>query len=383
MDLKRRPMLIKRSQFLLALLALLYSPILTTAQEPKEDIVRVRTRVVFVDTLVQDKKTGAPIADLTRENFEVLADGNPRTLSYFSRAGEGRRRPLALVLALDLWGGRSFSYLKKAEVAEQLVAAINKLSPEDEVGVMLMWAEKDKKGSDLFLGKCQMVESLTRDREKTAAALRAVPPRAAQLEAYFKSFPAKRPDLSGPVEFPTSASQGGLACASDEVSRLAAGEKANAQVVTIVLTDDLVPFDLDDRAESMKELLASGVTVSGLLMGDVSFADKVFFGITKSYVRALGSGLSSVDYFARQTGGEAVRVSRSEEFAGAVGRLIDGLAARYSLGFTLGEGERDDGRLHKLEVKVKARDAHGKERKLSVSARRGYYMKIQDATVQK
>ena len=109
-------------------------------------------------------------------------------------------------------------------------------------------------------------------------------------------------------------------------------------------------------------------------MGDVSFADKVFLGIAKPYVRALGSGLSSVDYFAKQTGGEAVRVSRSEEFAGAVGRLIDGLAARYSLGFTLGEGERDDGRLHKLEVKVKARDARGKERKLSVSARRGYYV---------
>jgi len=377
-------MLIKRYQFLLALIALLSSPVLTTAQEPKADIVRVRTRVVFVDTLVQDKKTGAPVADLTRENFELLADGKPRTLSYFSRAGEGRRRPLALVLALDLWGGRSFSYLKKAEVAEQLVAAINKLSPEDEVGVMLMWAEMDKKGSDLFVGKCQMVESLTRDREKAAAALRAVPPRAVQLEAYFKSFPPKRPDLSGPAQFPTSASQGGLACASDEVSRLAAGEKANAQVVTIVLTDDFVPFDLADRAEATRKLLASGVTVSGLLMGDVSSAEKVFIGIiTKPYVRVLGSGLFSVDYLAKQTGGEAVRVNRPEEFAGAVGRLIDGLAARYTLGFTLGEGERDDGRLHKLEVKVKARDASGKERKLSVSARRGYYMKIQDATVQR
>ena len=81
-------MLVKRFQFLLWLVALFYSPTLTTAQEPKEEIVRVRTRVVFVDTLVQDKKTGAPVADLTRENFEVLADGKPRTLSYFSRAAK-------------------------------------------------------------------------------------------------------------------------------------------------------------------------------------------------------------------------------------------------------------------------------------------------------
>ena len=344
------------------------------AQERGEDVVRIRTRAVFVDALVKDKRTGQPVRDLAREDFQVFDDGRQRDLTYFSREGDARERPLALVIALDLWGGRSFSYLKKAEVAEQLVAAVNKLSPEDEVGVMLMWAEEERKGSDLFLGKCQMVNALTRDREKTAAALRAVPPRATELEAYYKSLPATRPNISGPIGPPAGVSQGGLACASDEVTRLGAGERANARVVMIALTDDLVPFDLDDRTEATRRLLSGGVTVSGLLMGDMSFADKIFFGITKPYVRALGSGFSSVDYLAKQTGGEAVRVNRPGEFAGAVERLIEGLASRYSLGFTLAEGERDDGRLHKLEVKVKARDARGKERKLSVRARRGYYV---------
>jgi thiol-disulfide isomerase/thioredoxin len=49
--------------FLLGLVALLCSPVPNRGQDPKEDIVRVRTRVVFVDTLVKDKKTGAPVAD--------------------------------------------------------------------------------------------------------------------------------------------------------------------------------------------------------------------------------------------------------------------------------------------------------------------------------
>src|SRR5437588_4209869 len=200
-------MLIKWFVFLLGLAAVLDSSAPTRAQDPKEDIVRVRTRVVFVDTLVQDKKTGAPVADLTRENFEVLADGKPRTLSYFSREGEVREKPLALVIALDVWGGRAIDYLKKKEVAEQLVAAVDKLSSEDEVGVMLMSAEKDR-NSDVFLGRCETLDGLTRDRAKTTAALRDVPRRAAQLQAYFKSFPA--PDLSGSVQFPTSGSQGGL-----------------------------------------------------------------------------------------------------------------------------------------------------------------------------
>ena len=65
---------------LLGLLTLLWSAVSNRGQDPKEDVVRVRTRVVFVDVLVKDKKTGAPVADLTRENFEVLTDGKPRTL---------------------------------------------------------------------------------------------------------------------------------------------------------------------------------------------------------------------------------------------------------------------------------------------------------------
>lgn len=366
-------MMSHRSALRLAAAAILFSTPALRAQDRGEEVVRVRTRVVFISASVKDKRTGQTVKDLSRDDFQVLDDGRPRVLTYFNREGERRDRPLALVLALDLWGGRSFSYLKKPAVAEQLADAVKRLPPESEAGVMLMWAEEKEKGSGFFIGRCQMMEGLTRDREKTVAALRAVPPRAAQLQAYFKSLPAKRPVLSGPPELPTRVSQGGLSCASEEVSRLAAGEKADMQVVTIFLTDDLVPFNLGDRAEATRKLLASGVTVDGLLMGDVSASDKLFLGIVKPYVRALGSGLSSVDYLAKQTGGEALRVTREDEFAGAVARLIDGLAGRYVLGFTLGEGERNDGRLHRLEVKVKARDSRGKERQLAVTARRGYY----------
>src|SRR5437660_10060301 len=130
-------MLIKRFVFLLGLAAVLYSSAPTKAQDPKEDIVRVRTRVVFVDTLVQDKKTGAPVADLTRENFEVLADGKPRALSYFSRAGEGRRRPLALLLVVDIFANDASQDLRGAEVLESLTSTLKGLAPEDEVAVVV------------------------------------------------------------------------------------------------------------------------------------------------------------------------------------------------------------------------------------------------------
>jgi VWFA-related protein len=341
-------------------------------EQASDDIIRVDTRVVFTDVLVKDKKTGQPVRDLTRENFQILDDAQPRTVTYFSREGDARARPLALVIALDLWGGKSLSYLKKAAVAEQIITALKALSLEDRVGVMLMWAEEERKGSNLILGKCEMVGALTPDRESTATVLRTVPLRAAQLAAYYNSLPANMPTAPGTVAVPASVAQGGLACASGEISKLATSAKANTQVIAIVLTDDLVPFDSTARKDSRSDLLVSGVTVSGLVMGNRSFADKVFFGVTKPLSSALG--LFSVEYFAKETGGEALRVNRPEEFASAIMQLINSLAARYSLGFTLAENEQSSGRLHRLEVRVKARDGRDRDRKLAISARRGYYL---------
>lgn len=77
---------------------------------------------------------------------------------------------------------------------------------------------------------------------------------------------------------------------------------------------------------------------------------------------------------AQQSGGEAVKVGRTKDYVTGLSRIIGNLIARYSLGFALQESEKDDGRLHSLEVRVKAKDGKGKLRKLEVSARRGYYM---------
>src|SRR5258708_11927774 len=106
---------------------------------PVEDIVRVSTRVVFIDTLVRDKKTGAPVTDLPLESFQVLDDDKPRKLSYFSREGL-TRRPLALMLVLDL-STSGILYMEKPEVMEQIISALSKLKPADAVAVMQRWYE--------------------------------------------------------------------------------------------------------------------------------------------------------------------------------------------------------------------------------------------------
>src|SRR3982751_222732 len=91
-------MLIKRVLFLVLGIAMLAIP---ARAQTVEDSVRINTRVVVVNALVRDSRTHKPVTDLTRENFEVLDDGRPRTISYFGNEGTARQ-PLALVLVMNL-----------------------------------------------------------------------------------------------------------------------------------------------------------------------------------------------------------------------------------------------------------------------------------------
>ena len=102
---------------------------------------------------------------------------------------------------------------------------------------------------------------------------------------------------------------------------------------------------------------------------------KFLLPIAKPVAGMVGlSVYGSAKRLAQLSGGEAVKISRVKDYSTGLSRIIGNLTARYSLGFSLTEDEKNDGRLHNLEVRVKAKDAKGKTRKLEVSARKGYYM---------
>ena len=142
------------------------SSVTVVAQEV-EDTIRIKTRVVFLDALVKDKKTSLPIANLTPENFEVYDNGKVRPISYFTREGQARK-PLALVLIMDLREDGAGRCLKEPEILKAMDAELAKLPPEDEVAVMVM----NTTGEDetrLWLTE------FTNDRQKLSAALARVP----------------------------------------------------------------------------------------------------------------------------------------------------------------------------------------------------------------
>src|SRR4029078_8732433 len=149
-----------RILFLLVVLAALTSfPV--RAQEV-EDTIKIKTRVVFLDALVKDKKTSLPINNLTSENFEVFDNGKPRNIAYFTREGQARK-PLALILILDLREDGAGRFMKNPEIIKAMEAELAKLPAGDEVAIMAMDIGEDVKR--LWLTE------FTNDRTKLAGAL--------------------------------------------------------------------------------------------------------------------------------------------------------------------------------------------------------------------
>ena len=390
-----------RKLLLLFIIATLAS-VSINAQEV-EDTIKIKTRVVFLDALVKDKKTNLPISNLTTENFEVLDDGKPRDISYFTREGQARK-PLALILILDLREDGAGRFLKRTEILKSMEDELAKLPPGDEVAIMAMDIAEDEE-------RVWLTE-FTNDRAKLAAALARVPAmcgpnaaapppetNAANVQGEGKpdeivstetilgsngatitrttrrdgSVNVKRTDKDGKVTVEINDIYD-MSAAIIDATHKAERLRPNSQTSIVWVSDGIAPIFYEDRDATEQILIRNNVIFNSLTV-ELRTLFKFLLPIGKPIAGWVGLSLyGSAKHLAQRSGGEAVKVGRVKDYGAGLSRIIGNLTARYSLGFALAESENDDGRMHALEVRVKAKDDKGKNRKLQVSSRQGYYM---------
>jgi VWFA-related protein len=407
----------------LILIIVVVSCVFATAQEA-EDTIRIKTRVVFLDALVKDKRTNLPISNLAQENFEVLDNGKSRPISYFTREGQARK-PLGLILILDLRDDGAGRFLKKSEIIKAMEEQLAKLPAGDEVAIMAMDIGEDEKRI--------WVTQFTNERSKIAAALAEVQAMCAahaepsdERVAHDKK-PAEDIGKAGNAIQDTAAAQtntkaedpkaivstevikgknGGtvtrttrrdgsvdvkrvskngkvtvefddiydMASAIQDAARQAQLLRPNSQLSIVWVSDGIAPIFFEDREASEQALIRQNVIFNSLTV-DLRTLFKLLMPIGQPIAGWMGVSLyGSAKYLAQRSGGEAVKVGSAKDYGTGLSRIIGNLTARYSLGFALAEDEMDDGRMHMLEVRVKAKDEKGKSRKLLVSSRQGYYM---------
>ncbi len=370
-----------------------------------EDTIKIKTRVVFLDALVKDKKTNLPISNLAPENFEVLDDGKPRDVSYFTREGQARK-PLALILILDLREDGAGRFLRQPEILKAMENELAKLPPGDEVAIMAMDTAEDEER--------YWLTEFTNDRAKLAVALASVPglcgpntgPRPQGLQKVARTIEGegKPEDIietetirgrngatvtretrrDGTVNVRRAGKDGkvnvdlgdvyDMAAAVRDATRKAEEVRPNSQASIVWISDGIAPIFFEDRDATEQIIIRKNVIFNSLTV-DLRTLFKFLMPIGKPIAGWLGISLyGGAKYLAQRSGGEAVKVGRVKDYGTGLSRIIGNLTARYSLGFALAEAEVDDGRMHTLEVRVKAKDEKGKNRKLQVSSRQGYYM---------
>lgn len=394
-----------RFSFLLLVIIATVASVSIRAQEVEETI-RIKTRVVFLDALVKDKKTNQPISNLTQENFEVLDDGKPRAISYFTREGQARK-PLALIIILDLRVDGARRFLKETEIVKAMEKELAKLPPGDEVAIMAMNIGEDEQSVWL--------SEFTNERAKIAAALARVQqicekPNEPMPEAIAQK-PAENSDTvanpkqvvatetikgrngatitrttmrDGSINVKRTNKKGDitvdmgdvydLSAAVRDATRKAQALRPNSQLSLVWVSDGIVPIFYEDR-DATEEILIRDNVIFNSLTVELRTLFKFLLPVGKPIAGWVGLSLyGSAKHLAQRSGGEAVKVGRVKDYGAGLSRIIGNLTARYSLGFTLAENETDDGRMHRLEVRVKAPDEKGKKRKLQVTSRQGYYM---------
>jgi VWFA-related protein len=284
---------------------------------------KVNVNVVNLFFNVKDNR-GALIPHLTKTDFDVLEDGKPQTIKYFSTENDV---PITLGLLID-----SSLSMEHTLPEEKVVAGgfLQKVLTNRDLAFVISF--------DISV---DLLQDLTGDMHSLRSGLD---------KARINTNTAGMSPMGGPGPVPTGAGQNkgtllfdAVYLAADEVLSKQVGRKA-----MIVLTDgeDVgSKLRLKDAIEAAQRADAVAYV---LLITDPRYP----------------SNHGDMSNLAEQTGGRIISVSRPDKLDKAFAEIAAELRSQYLLGFS-STNPVNDGKFRKLEVKSK--DGY------KVQARKGYY----------
>ncbi|MGZ4788900.1 MAG: VWA domain-containing protein [Terriglobales bacterium] len=319
-----------------AILLLSLGCIPASAQEDKSDQLPTFTsnvNVVNVFFNVKDKH-GNLIPNLTKDDFQVLEDGKPQTIKYFSAESN---QPLTLGILLDTSGSQMEVLPMEKEVGAQFLHDV--LRPKDLAFLISFDVEVDE------------LHDFTSD----AIALRNAMDKAQINTGGATSGP---PGLGGGPIPQTGTPRGTLLY---DAVYLAAHDKLAQEVgrkAMILLTDGEDQGSQLNIRNAIEAAQKADAIVYVLLIADRGF----YNGFIGGYY-----GVSEMKKMTQETGGRVIEVgNKIEKLKDAFQQIANELRSQYSVGYTPTNTKRD-GSFRKIEIKV----ASNKDMK--VQARNGYY----------
>lgn len=331
------------------MLGLVLAPLLSLAQTPESPapppVYRLTARVAQVDAQVLDKKTGRPIHELKRDDFQVYEDDVRQQITTFSQD----ELPLSLVLLFDLTD--SVRPVLKS-LASGALQSLEHLKPQDEVAVMT------------YSASAQVLQDFTTDRALAAKAIE----KAGRMESWEAAFFNE-----------------GIFQATEQLM----GRKDPARRRIIVwLTDDIPNFpDPETRArygrslgkrklhsekEAMEDLWHSGTVVCTLLLRSRMSEEEFSLRMSKMFetkVASMQYPPGDVFRYAQATGGQVMELTGKHAHE-RLAEMFDDIRLRYVLAYHP-SGNKPAGKF--CSIKVKLAPELAKRKNLVVEAKQGYY----------
>ena len=246
---------------------------------------RTDVRVVNVLASVRDKK-GSFIRDLSKEDFSLLEDGRPQTISYFARE---TNLPLTLGLMVDT--SMSQHRLLDAERAASYRFLDHMLRDKDETFIMQ------------FDMAVQLAQDLTASRRQLEETLPLV-------------------DTPTRAELEMEGTRGGtllydaVVKASNDIMKKRTGRKA-----LIVLSDGG-----ENGSEATLAEAIDAAQLSDTLIYSILFADSAYQGFGLN-------GSAILKRLAKETGGGFYEVSKKQSIDQIFDMIQDELRSQYSMGY--------------------------------------------------
>lgn len=291
---------------------------------PQEKVPTYRKNVTLVNVVFNVKdKHGALVPGLEKDHFELLEDGKPQAIKYFSALTD---QPLTIGLLIDS------SYSMNRTLPEEKVVAggffQKVLTPKDLAFVISFDVSVD------------LLQDLTSSMHRLREGLD---------KAHINTNTVGMAPMGNPGPVPTAQNNKGTVLfdaaylASDEILSRQTGRKA-----MILLTDgDDVGSKLRLR-DAIEAAQKADVIAYVLLITDPMFP----------------SNYGDMSKLTEQTGGRVIEVRNPDKLEKAFTQIAEELRSQYVLSFS-SDNPNNDGKFRKLEVKSK--DGY------KIQSRKGYY----------
>jgi VWFA-related protein len=290
---------------------------------------RKNVNLVNVFFTVKDKH-GALLPNLQKDQFEVLEEGKPQTVKYFTAE---TNLPLTLGMMVD-----SSQSMERMLAEEKIVATdfLRKVLTDKDLAFVISF--------DISV---DLLQDLTSDIHLLRSGLDKA---RINVGTGGGGFPGIG---QGPI--PISHPKGTLLY---DAIYLGANDMLSKQVgrkAMIILTDGVDQGSQSKLRDALEAAQKADVICYVLLMFDPRY----------------GSDMSDMSHLAEQTGGRAISVGNPDKLAKAFTEISNELRSQYSLGYTP-SNEKHDGTFRKIEVKSK--DGY------KIQARKGYYAPVETAS---